>query len=129
MCGSAFYNRTFIVVTHVARINNAATRNTEIMFVATPVPLGTLTPMLVIWVQIRGKFDKKPHFITQPELNDLVRDLTLTKQQSDVLASHLQQWNLLGKDARVTEIDEIPKEMKQGERKERKEEEEKAKHN
>lgn len=46
--------------------------------------------------------DKKPHFITGPELNDLVRDLTLTKQQAEVLASRLQQWNLMADDARVS---------------------------
>ena len=34
--------------------------------------------------------DKKPHLITQPELISLVRVLTLTKQQSDFLASRLQ---------------------------------------
>ena len=38
---------------------------------------------------------EKPHLITQPELNDLVRDLTLTKQQSELLASRLGEWNLL----------------------------------
>ena len=32
---------------------------------------------------------EKPNLITQPELNDLVRDLTLTKQQSEPLASRL----------------------------------------
>ncbi|XP_076033585.1 uncharacterized protein LOC143020748 [Oratosquilla oratoria] len=46
--------------------------------------------------------DKKPHLITQPELNDLVRDLTLTKQQSELLASRLQQWHLLDEEARIT---------------------------
>ena len=45
---------------------------------------------------------EKPHLITQPELNDLVRDLTLTKQQSELLASRLGEWNLLDVDVRIT---------------------------
>ena len=35
------------------------------------------------------------HFITQADLNDLVRDLHLTKKQSEGLGSRLKQWNLL----------------------------------
>lgn len=46
--------------------------------------------------------DRKPHFITGPDLNDLVRDLYLTKHQSELLASRLQQWHLLADDARVS---------------------------
>ena len=45
---------------------------------------------------------EKPHLITQPELNDLVRDLTLTKQQSELLASRLGEWNLLDVDVRIS---------------------------
>ena len=48
------------------------------------------------------KTDKKPILITQCKLNDLVRDLSLTKQQSELLASRLQEWNLLDEDARVS---------------------------
>lgn len=36
-----------------------------------------------------------PHFPTQPELNDLVRDLSLTKENAEVLTSRLNEWNLL----------------------------------
>ena len=43
-----------------------------------------------------------PHIITTGELNDLVRDLQLTKNQSELLASRLQGWNLLNADAKVT---------------------------
>lgn len=43
-----------------------------------------------------------PHMITTGELNDLVRDLQLTKNQSELLASRLQGWNLLHADAKVT---------------------------
>ena len=46
--------------------------------------------------------DKEPHFITGLELEDLIRDLTLNKQQSELLASSLQQWNLLAGDARAS---------------------------
>ena len=36
-----------------------------------------------------------PHLISQPELNDLVRDLNLSKIQAELSASCLQGWNLL----------------------------------
>lgn len=38
----------------------------------------------------------EPHRITQNELNDLVRDLDLSKGKAELLGSRLQQWNLLG---------------------------------
>jgi len=37
----------------------------------------------------------KPHFLTQADLNDLVRDLQLSKEKAEVLGSRLKQWNLL----------------------------------
>jgi hypothetical protein len=37
----------------------------------------------------------EPHRIIQNELNDLVRDLEIPKGKSELLASRLQQWNLL----------------------------------
>ena len=39
--------------------------------------------------------ERRPHFITQEDLNDLVRDLNLSEDKSELLASRLQQWNLL----------------------------------
>ena len=39
--------------------------------------------------------DQKPHLISQLDLHDLVCDLYLSKTQSELLASRLQQWNLL----------------------------------
>ena len=38
--------------------------------------------------------EKQPHLISQGELNDLVRNLVLTKTK-EILGSRLQQWNLL----------------------------------
>ena len=43
-----------------------------------------------------------PHILTQEDINDLVRDLELSKAKSELLASRLQQWNLLQKNVRVT---------------------------
>lgn len=37
----------------------------------------------------------EPHPLTQGDLNDLVRDLNLSKSNSELLASRLQQWSLL----------------------------------
>ena len=45
--------------------------------------------------------DRRPHFIIQ-DLNDLVRDLNLSKDKSELLASRLQQWNLLTLGTKVT---------------------------
>src|SRR5215469_775294 len=39
---------------------------------------------------------------SQSELNDLIRDLSLSKTSSELLASRLKEKNLLGKDARIT---------------------------
>ena len=44
----------------------------------------------------------KPHLISQEDLNDLLQDLNLTKSNSKLLASCLQQWNLLAPDTKVT---------------------------
>ena len=38
---------------------------------------------------------KKPHFISLAELDDLVRDLSLSKEKSERLGSRLKEWNLL----------------------------------
>ena len=37
-----------------------------------------------------------PHLITELEPDSLIRDLQLTKDKSELLASRLQQWNLVG---------------------------------
>lgn len=52
----------------------------------------------------QSEIDKSPQLITQSKLNDLVRDLSLTKQQSELLASRLQEWNLLDENTRITEF-------------------------
>ena len=44
----------------------------------------------------------KPHLIRQENLNDLVRDLNLTKSNGELLALRLQHWNLLTPDTKVT---------------------------
>ena len=42
------------------------------------------------------------HFISQNELNDLVRDLKLPKTKSELLGSRLRQWNLLADGVRIS---------------------------
>lgn len=44
----------------------------------------------------------EPHLIRQGELNDLVRDLNLSKAQAELLSSRLQQWNLLHPSTKVS---------------------------
>jgi len=41
-----------------------------------------------------------PHILTQDELNDLVRDLELSKSKAELLGSRLKQWNLFEKNAK-----------------------------
>ena len=49
-----------------------------------------------------GTSGNEPHWITQEDLNDLARDLYLSKEQSELLASWLKQWNLVQEDVRIT---------------------------
>ena len=45
---------------------------------------------------------KKPHSISQAELDDLVRNLSLSKEKSELLGSRLKEWNLLQSGATVS---------------------------
>ena len=45
---------------------------------------------------------KKSHLISQAELDDLVRDLSLSKEKSELLGSRLKEWNLLQSGATVS---------------------------
>ena len=49
-----------------------------------------------------GGKPSEPHLINQGEFNDLIRDLNLSKDQSELLGSRLQQWNLLHSDVRIS---------------------------
>ena len=49
-----------------------------------------------------GTSGNEPHWITQEDLNHLAHDLYLSKQQSELLASRLKQWNLVQEDVRIT---------------------------
>ena len=51
-----------------------------------------------------GTSGNEPHWITQEDLNDLARDLYQSKQQSEILASRLKQWNLVQEDVRITSL-------------------------
>ncbi|UYV71963.1 hypothetical protein LAZ67_9001368 [Cordylochernes scorpioides] len=42
----------------------------------------------------------EPHLLTKGDLNDLVRDLDLSKKQSELLGSRLKGWNLLHEDTK-----------------------------
>lgn len=44
----------------------------------------------------------EPHLINQSELNDLVRDLHLSKNQAELLASRLKGWNLLQHNTKIS---------------------------
>lgn len=46
--------------------------------------------------------EDQPHLVTQPELNDLVRDLGLNKENAELLGSRMKQWKLLSKNTKVS---------------------------
>ena len=52
--------------------------------------------------QTSSSFSERPLLFNQSELNDLVRDLNLSKQASELLASRLQEKNLLQPGSSVT---------------------------
>ena len=44
----------------------------------------------------------KPHLIDREDLRDLIRNLNLTKEKSEILSSRLQKWHLLAPEVKVT---------------------------
>jgi hypothetical protein len=46
---------------------------------------------------------REPYFPNQADLNDLVRDLALSKASAELLTSRLKEWNLLDPSVKVTE--------------------------
>jgi hypothetical protein len=58
----------------------------------------------------------KPHLVNQLELNNLVRDLNLTKTQAEILGSRLQGWKLLEPDTRISVYRNRQKEFARGTR-------------
>jgi len=44
----------------------------------------------------------QPHILTYDELNDLLRDLELSKSKAELLGSRREQWNLLKKNVRIS---------------------------
>lgn len=43
-----------------------------------------------------------PHFVTQADFNDLVRDAKMSKESTEVVGSRLKQWNLVDDDFKIT---------------------------
>jgi hypothetical protein len=57
--------------------------------------------------------DSSNHNITEGKLNDLIRDPKLSKNKAELLASVLQQWNLLHHSVKVTTFRTTNQEFKQ----------------
>lgn len=49
-----------------------------------------------------GTYVKKPYYPNQKDLNDLIRDMGLTKSNAELLTSRLKQWNLLDETVQVS---------------------------
>ena len=47
--------------------------------------------------------ERRPYFPNQKDINDLIRDLGLTKSNAELLTSRLKQWNLLDESVQVTD--------------------------
>ena len=52
--------------------------------------------------ELQTNTDSTNHKITEGELNDFIRDLEIPKNKAELLASMLQQWNLLHHSTNVT---------------------------
>ncbi|KAM5145528.1 uncharacterized protein ACMZJ9_012878 [Mantella aurantiaca] len=48
--------------------------------------------------------EKRPYFPNQKDINDLIRDLGLTKSNAELLTSRLKQWNLLDESVQILRI-------------------------
>lgn len=46
--------------------------------------------------------ENHPHYPNQEALNDLIRDMALTKEQGEILSSRMKQWNLLHSSVRTS---------------------------
>ena len=49
-----------------------------------------------------AKTNRQPYFPTQEDLNDLIKDLGLTKSNAELLTSRLKQWNLVHDSVKVS---------------------------
>ena len=47
---------------------------------------------------------EEPHFPNQQEMDDLIRDMGLTKENAELLTSQLKEWNLLDPTCKVSKI-------------------------
>lgn len=45
---------------------------------------------------------ESPHFVTQADFNDLVRDTKISKETAEIIGSRLKQWNLVSEDFKIT---------------------------
>lgn len=55
------------------------------------------------FLPIRNELDDAPpHFITQADFDDLVRDTNISQRSAEILGSRLQQWRVVSQDFRVT---------------------------
>ena len=52
--------------------------------------------------QSRAAGERCPYHTNQKDINDLVRDLSLTKSNAELLISRLKQWDLLDDSVRIT---------------------------
>ena len=52
--------------------------------------------------QSRAAGERCPYYSTQEDINDLVRDPSLTKSNAEILISRLKQWDLLDDSVRIT---------------------------
>ena len=50
-----------------------------------------------------GTEERNPYYPNQKDLNDLIRDLGLTKSNAELLTSRLKQWNLLDESVQVAD--------------------------
>lgn len=86
------------IITPAAAAQTTTDKSTETSISAT----GATSEYMPSIIARRAKFYKVPHLITQSDFNDLMCDLTIPQQHSELLASRLKEWNLVTRNFRIT---------------------------
>ena len=61
---------------------------------------------MILTLKMMFHVSKAPHIQKQNKLNDLIRNLGLTKAKAELLTSHLKKWNLLHPACKVSNLNQ-----------------------
>ncbi|GFY34201.1 uncharacterized protein TNCV_2505041 [Trichonephila clavipes] len=66
-----------------------------------PIEVRKKKQFVVIHTTFEPRCSSEPHLLTQEDLEDLIRDLKLSKKQSEMFGSRLKGWNLLQRNTKI----------------------------